>query len=206
MSKGSAVLAVVQGLLYTTGNNRGVVTMVRYGVGQIALAGCCLLATAAPALADNICAGTLTGSNLQALRSPVMASVNQPVTDDVNPALMQQFLNGVQAAGVSMAPAGKGNTLLDMTFTVTPASGAASGTFRGFAWMTGMQAPGGASSALQGAVISASIEATDLTSQSLAWIGSIKCTIRTNDPNAVAEHLGELVGHSLGRSIQQQSF
>ena len=174
----------------------------RAGFGAFLL----LAAASAPARADGLCAGTISGSVLQALPAPTTVSVNQPVTDDANPALAQQFLNGVQSAGVTVVPPGQGNTLVDMTFNVTAGAGAASNTFKGFGWMSGMQAPSGAANALPGSMVSISIEATNLTNQSLAWIGTLKCTVRTGDGSALAADLGAVVGRSLGRSFGEKPF
>ena len=166
-----------------------------------------LLASATTAArADSICAGTMTGSVLQPLPKPTTVSVAQPVSDDANPGLTQDFLNGFQAGGQTMLPPGQGNTQLDMTFTVNAGPSASSNAYKGFGWMSGMQAPPGGSSALPGSAVSISIEATDLTSQTLAWIGTISCTVQTADPDQLATHIGELVARALGRSMERRSF
>ncbi|MFO1027288.1 MAG: hypothetical protein U1E70_19095 [Acetobacteraceae bacterium] len=163
-------------------------------------------ALATPASADATCAGTVSGSPLQALPRPTIVSVVQPVTDDANPGLAQEFLNALQAAGITVVPSGQGNTQLDMTFTVNAGPGATSGAFKGFGWMSGMQAPSGGASALPGSVVSISIEATNLGNQSLAWVGTIQCTIKTADPTALVADLGRVVAKALGRSMEQQAF
>jgi hypothetical protein len=166
-----------------------------------------LLATmSGSAWADGFCSGTMSGSSMAPLPKPLTVSVVQPVSDDANPALAQQFLNGVQAGGITVVPANQGTTQLDMTFTVTPPAATTGGVFRGFSWMSGLQAPGGANGALANSVISVSIEATNISSQSLAWIGTIKCTVHSTDPSALAEHFGELVARGLGKPMTQQSF
>jgi len=157
-----------------------------------------------PALADNLCNGTVSGSVLQALPQPTTVSVVQPASDDANPALAQQFLNGIRAGGLAVVPAGQGNTQIDMTSIVTVRAGAGSGTYKGFGWMSGTQMPSSPGSALAGTTISLSIEATDTSKPALAWIGTVQCIVSTNDPDALAEHLGELVARVLGTSVDQR--
>ena len=172
-----------------------------------AVAGIFLMALASsPAWADSICSGTMTGSVLQPLPRPTTVSVVQPVSDDANPAIAQQFLSGIQAGGFTVVAAGQGNTQLDLTSTVSAGPGASSNVFKGFGWMTGMQMPNGGGSALAGSSVSLSIEATDTTAQALAWIGTVQCTVGTTDPNALSAHLGELVARVLGKSVQQRNF
>ncbi len=175
--------------------------------GRFGLAAILLLASAvAPAIADGMCAGTVTGSVLQALPKPGTVSVAQPVSDVANPALAQEFLNGMQAAGLTVAAPGQSNIQIDATFTVTAPAGATNATYKGFGWMSGTQMPSGGGTALPGTALSVSIEATNLGNQTLAWVGTINCTVRTNDPSALAADLGRGVARALGRSIQQQPF
>jgi hypothetical protein len=148
----------------------------------------------------------MSGSSMAPLPKPLTISVVQPVSDDANPGMAQHFLSGVQATGLTVVPPNQGSTQIDMTFAVTPPAAATGGVFKGFSWMSGLQAPGNGSGALAGSVVSVSIEATNTADQSLSWVGTIKCTLNSTDPLAVAEHFGELVGRSLGKSINQQSF
>jgi hypothetical protein len=176
-------------------------------VRRSGVAGMLLLAAmSGPAWADSFCSGSMNGSSMEPLPKPLTVSVVQPISDDANPALAQQFLNGVQAGGITVVAPNQGNTQLDMTFTVTPPAGATGGVFKGFSWMSGLQAPGGANGALANSVVSVSIEATNISDQSLAWIGTVKCTVHSTDASGLAEHFGVLVARALGKSMTQQSF
>ncbi|HVZ10625.1 hypothetical protein [Rhodopila sp.] len=158
------------------------------------------------AKADSLCAGSVTGSVLQALPTPTTVSPSQPISDNRNPELTKAFLQGIQSAGLTVLPANQGNVQVDMTFTVTPPGGGAGNdsTFRGFGWMSGTHAPGGGVPV--GSRVSISIEATNLNSQTLSWIGTIACTVQASDPDRLATHFGELVGRALGRSINRQAL
>jgi hypothetical protein len=187
--------------------------MVRKSFRLPGLVGLSLLASVAlapTARADSICAGNISTTVLQPVRTPITISVETPISSDANPQLGQRFLAGVQNGGVIVAPVGQGTTLLDMTFQVTPSAnggaGPAGGAYRDFSWVSGEDAPGGAQWTLVGATVTASIEATDIASQSLAWIGTVKCTIKVNDAGAVAENLGTVIGRWLGRPTEGRSF
>jgi hypothetical protein len=164
------------------------------------LAGVCL---SSAAHAQKGCAGTIDGTVLQPLANPTIVSFETAVNSAANPALFQQFIAGLQRAGVATASNGQGNTLLSLTFTLAPSaaggSGPAAGHYSDFSWASGETAPGAGQWNIRGAVLSLSAEATDTRSQSLAWIGTLKCTVMVADPNVVAEDLGDIVGRSIGR-------
>lgn len=162
------------------------------------------------AYADDLCAGNIAATVMQPLRTPVVVSVETPIGSDANPQLAQRFLNGVQGGGVAVAPAGQGTTLIDMTFRVSPSAsggaGPAGGAYKDFSWVSGEAAPGGGQWTIRGATVSVSIEATDIATQSLAWIGTLNCTIKSDDAGAVAQDLGFVIGRWLGRPTEGRAF
>ena len=180
----------------------------RYGIAWLTL----LAATLVSATADasSICSGSVTGSVLAPLHKPIAVSLVTPINERPDPALARRFLDGVQAAGVSVVDTGQGNAVLDMTFSVSPTNnggaGRAGGTYKGFGWMSGDTVTGQGAPDMRGSALALSIEVTDAASQSLAWIGSVNCTVRGDDPAALAEELGRVVGHSLGNSVDKRSF
>jgi hypothetical protein len=153
------------------------------------------------------CAGTVEGSVLGPVATPTIVSFDTAVSDAANPALFQQFIAGLRRAGVATANNGQGNTHLSLTFKVTQSatgsSGPTTGTYSDFSWVTGENAPSAQQFNIRGATLSLTAEATDIKSQSLAWIGTLKCTVMDADPNIVAEDLGNTVGRSIGRSKER---
>jgi hypothetical protein len=180
----------------------------RYGIVWLTLLPVILVSSIAHA--DDVCSGSVTGSVLAPLHKPIVVSVVTPVNEMANPALVQRFLDGVKAVGVTVANSGPGNAVLDMTISVSPpnadGSGVAAGPYKGFGWMSGEPTSGRAAPRLLGSALSLDVEVTDVASKSLAWIGSLKCTVRGDDPAALAEGLGKIVGRSLGNSIDKRSF
>jgi hypothetical protein len=162
------------------------------------------IALSPSARAERSCAGNIDGSVLQPLPTPMVVSFDTEVATTANPGLAQRFLVGLQSAGVTVAQKGQANTLLNMTFSVkspaTNTAGSPSGTYSDFSWVSGETAPGAGQWNIRGATLSVSAEVTDTTSQSLAWVGSLTCTIMTADPNVLAEDLGAIVGRSLKSS------
>ena len=146
---------------------------------------------ASSAHAEVACAGAMDGSVLQPLATPTVVSFDTPVNDYANRDLMQRFIAGLQRAGVATAGDRQGNTVLSMTFTVTPATGGgagpAAGTYSNFRWTSGETAPGAGQYTIRGATLSLSAEATDAASQSLAWVGTLSCRIMVEDPSVLAE-------------------
>lgn len=150
-----------------------------------------------------VCSGTLAGSLLRPIAKPLVVSMEHRIDSTANPELAKQFLTGIQGAGVSMVPKGQGTTTLDLSFLLR---GKQKGTYRDLSWMRGSPASGPMKSSLQGSHIDVTIYARGAAGGSLAWIGTIDCTIQTDDLDELAEGLGAAVGRSLGRSIPKAAF
>jgi hypothetical protein len=82
-------------------------------------------------------------------------------------------------------------------------TGGETGTYRNLSWMSGQPVPGRIHSVLRGAHVEVTIYAHDASSRALTWTGIISCTIQTDDVTALAEGLGEIVGRSLGQTMQK---
>jgi hypothetical protein len=170
-----------------------------------------LLAAVVPsaARADQLCSGAISGSVLQSLPRPTSVSLLSALGDP-NPTIAQKFLDGMQASGVTVVRDGQGTTSLDVTFAVTPRSGGgpgpAPGAHKGFEWMSAEADPTGTGWSMRGAALTLTVEAIDKASGSLAWVGSIECTVHQDDTAAVAQGLGRIVGQSLGKAISERRF
>jgi hypothetical protein len=155
------------------------------------------------ARAEGACPGNVLGSVMQGVRTPIVVSFADPGSV-VNPDLARRFIVGLRSAGVTVVEPGQASTSLAVTFSVagsrSGATGPAPGTYSGFTWVSGMNAPGRGQWSIQGATVSVSAEATDTTSLALAWVGTLNCTIMTADPYVLAEDLGTVIGRSIGRS------
>ena len=160
--------------------------------------------------AEPSCTGYLNGSVLRPLSQPVAMSLAPSAAADPNPALVQRFLDGVWKTGISTVLDGSENTILDLSFSVRdPGAGApgpASGTYKGFNWLVGQPAPSGSGQTIRGTTVLMTAEAIDAASQSLGWVGSLRCTVQVNDGGALAEDLGEVIGRSLGKSLKDERF
>jgi hypothetical protein len=128
-------------------------------------------------------------------------SFDPSLTSAANPDLMQRLVAGLENAGVTVARDGRGNIQLSLTFSVTPSrsDGAQlpTKTYSDFEWVSGEAAPGAGQLNIRGATMSVSAEVSDTATRSLAWIGTLSCTIMVADPNVVAEDLGSMIGRSL---------
>ena len=162
-----------------------------------------LIASIPAAQAAGVCSGTLSGSPLRPINRPVVVSMEHRIDSTANPELAKQFLTGIQSAGVSVVPTGQGTTKLDLSFLLR---GKQKGTYRDLTWMRGSPASGEMKSSLQGSHLKVTIYARDAASLSLVWIGTIACTVETDDMGALAEGLGAAVGRSMGQLLRKMAF
>jgi hypothetical protein len=150
-------------------------------------------------------------SLIHPLPSPLTVAMQTSVDNSPNPALARQFVNGLRQAGVTVSD--QGNLMLSLTVTVVPAASAVSaaravgGTYRGFDWTSGEQAPApGQGPGIRSANLSMSITLTDTTQSTLSWVATLQCKVQSNSSTTVAEYMGEVIGRSLGKSIDRISF
>ncbi len=169
-----------------------------------ALLALCALIGAPSSHAQNskVCSGTISGSPLRPIANPLSVSLDRSIDAMANPAGAEKFLAGVRGAGVSVVPNGQGNTTLDLSFLIGGAAGGSkSKAYRDLRWMTGDRVSDGTQPTLVGAHIDATIYARDAATRSLVWTGTISCTIKTADPDALADGLGRATGKALGKSL-----
>ncbi len=147
-----------------------------------------------------VCSGTLSASPLRPVAKPLVVALDHPIDSVANPGLAKAFLDGVQNAGATVVSQGQGTTNLDLSFLMR-STGGKTGTYRNLNWMRSQPAPGRIQSVLRGSHVEVTIYARDASSRTLTWIGTISCTIQTDDVTTLAEGLGEIVGRSLGQSM-----
>ena len=158
------------------------------------------------ALAASACTGSLATSLIHPLPASLSVTLETSPDDTANPALARQFVAGLRRAGVTVSK--QGSVLLSMSVTVVPSAGAAGGvggTYKGFGWVSGEQAPTpGHGPGIRSANLSMSITLTDTAQSTLSWIASVQCKVQTDDSGAVAEGLGEVIGRSIGKNFDRR--
>jgi hypothetical protein len=150
------------------------------------------------------CSGTLGTALLHPLPNPVTVALQTSVDDSANPVLAQRFVDGLQRAGVAVSP--QGNMTLSLTVSLVPsasASSAVGGTYKGFDWVSGEQAPGQGTS-IRSANLSLSVTLTDNTQSTQSWIATAQCVVQTDDSGALAEDIGEVIGRNIGQNFDSR--
>jgi hypothetical protein len=157
------------------------------------------------AQAANVCSGTLSASPLRPVVKPLVVALDRPIDSVANPGLAKAFVDGVQNTGAVVVPKGQGTTNLDLSFLMR-STGGKPGTYKNLTWMRSQSVPGHMQSILRGSHVEVTIYARDASSSALAWMGTISCTIQTDDVTALAEGLGNIVGRSLGQRVSKAAL
>jgi len=154
------------------------------------------------------CRGTISSTVMAVMPDPVVVWFLSPLDTAANPILSDAFVRGLQQAGITVAATGPGTVQLNLNMLITGSSyeWATGKTFRDFSWINGDPAPGSNKWNIRGSRLTTTIQATNTNTQTLAWIGESDCTIQINDPPALANFLGLLIGRHLGRSVAQNPF
>jgi hypothetical protein len=170
-----------------------------------------LLATAiwsGPGHADADCPGSIAGTVLAPLPASALVQLDTPAQDATNPGLVRQFISGLQQSGIAVTADGTGNVVLSLAVSVTPsagnAQGPAAGTYRNLGWASGDARPTNWN--IRGTKLSLSAEATNTGTASLAWLGTLECTVMTSDPGRLAGSLGVAIGQAIGRASGRNPF
>lgn len=182
--------------------------------GQVACVATGLLAAAAHSSAvqaASSCTGNLATSLIHPLPAPLTVAMQNSVDNSANPALARRFVDGLRQAGVTVSD--QGNVTLSLTVTLVPSATATSaarsvgGTYKGFDWVSGEQAPtGGHGPSIQGANLSMSVTLTDNAQSTLSWVATLQCKVKTTDSTALAAFMGGVIGRSLGQNVGSKAF
>lgn len=173
-------------------------------IGAVLLAAAMVvLVAAAPsaARAAGGCHGTYTASSLAALPSPLVVGADSLPADGNRGALAAAFVAAMQGVGLNFS--GTPNVQLDLAGNmVAPLSNAPAQSYV-FDW--GADPSPGAPPIL-GSTFDLSVSLMDVASSSIAWTGTISCTVATNDRIALARDMGALVGATIGKSFADRKF
>jgi hypothetical protein len=158
-----------------------------------------IFAVGGPALAGDACSGTYMTSVMQPIPVPPTVALAEAPE---NPALADRFLGGLRAGGALLDPSSP--LKLGLLFTLaTRASGPLQGTvYSGFNWAD----QGGHLADINAASVNLTVNLVDSTSAAYVWIASAQCAIKVPDAGAVAAELGNLIGRTLGRDVQNGRF
>jgi hypothetical protein len=161
------------------------------------------IATGAPARSASVCTGVLRASLVHPMPTPLTIGTERDLDDLANPGLARRFADGLQRAGITLAQ--PGSATLSVAISVTSRnSGVASGTFKGFSWMNGAPLSSGKNMpGIRGAALSISAIVTDNTAIAQSWVGTLDCTVQTDDPDTLAEYIGNAIGRTIGKNIDR---
>jgi hypothetical protein len=152
-----------------------------------------------PALAGQACDGAIQASALQTLPSPLVVAVQDPRNNAQSKTVVASFEDGLRAGGVTVRP--DGASVLHLTFLVSTANGGQQHQYADFSWASAPEAASGPPPTL---TVTAGLSTRGLAT--LIWVASVECKVKTRDPLALAQELGQLVGQVLGQHLDQKSF
>jgi hypothetical protein len=161
------------------------------------------------AYAAGACSGTITASLAHSLPVPLIVALQTHVDGSTNPSLVQRFVDGLRRGGISLSR--EGNVTLRLALSLGAplrASGTMiSGSYKAFEWATEEQtsAPQ-AQRHIRADLLSLSATLVDNVEQTQSWVASIQCVVQTDDSGALAEDIGEIIGHDIGQTIVGQRF
>jgi hypothetical protein len=181
-------------------------------MSRTALALLALVAFAPAAEAAQTCTGSIRTGLLHPLPRPLTITASRGLDDTANPQLTQSFVDGLRRAG--QQPGKTGNVSLALSAEVISASGqhiapqrsGGSSSFSNFDWMNGMPSGPSGNPSLRGAQLTMSVQLTDRKTSTISWLASIKCTVQTEDPNALAQELGEIIGRNVGQNFIKRAM
>jgi hypothetical protein len=142
------------------------------------------------AYAIDTCRGTYSASLIHPIPSPNVVQYESETND---PAALTElgahFLEGLRRGGISTT--GQPRTRLYVVTIVTPPSGTSSGPED--------QSAGSASLTMTATL-------RNIQTAETIWVGSLSCTVLTDDQDRVAETIGEILGRAVGKDFSSQQF
>jgi hypothetical protein len=181
-----------------------------FSVSQKPALGCIGLllaaAIAARANAAGTCAGTIETSLLHPLPKPMVVMGATSMGNSPNPELTRRFVEGLQQAGVIVGD--EGNVTLNIAVSVTAphnGSNVVTGQYEGFDWVSGEPvAAGQRIPGIRSTNLSMSAVLADNVAITQSWLATIDCQVQTDDPGALAEDIGVLIGRAFGSNQERK--
>ena len=176
----------------------------------LALGSASLLTAIPIAKGAQTCTGTIRTSSIHPVTKGATITSSRGLQDTANPDLSSRFMEGVRRSGVRTG--NSGGAVLTLSAEVVAPSGAhviQSGRHSGFSnfdWMQRLPSSPEHTPLLRGATLTMSVQVSDKSSSSIAWIANVHCRVTTDDPGALAEELGMLIGSSLGKNSYPRSL
>jgi hypothetical protein len=163
----------------------------------------CWLICCHGAFAIDTCRGEYSGSLIHPLPSPNVVEF-QPESND--PAeltdLGVHFLAGLQRGGLVMT--GQPKTRLSLVTVVgAPVAKGPDSRYRGSDWARDTSA---SARSVISATLTLALTMINIQNSDTVWVGTLTCTILTNDKVRVVESLGELLGRAVGKDFPPTRF
>ncbi len=167
-----------------------------------------ICAITAPARASSLCAGDFLTSQVHPWPAGVSFNVPLRETSATSKARSQAFRAGLQTAGLVLDP--QGQATLNVVFSISPgrdakAGAARAGIYNDLEWRP-KSAPGSAANdpSLAGNSLNLTVIVSDNRAYQQLWIGSLACTVKTADTEALARDIGLTLGKTLIGAIGQR--
>jgi hypothetical protein len=152
------------------------------------------------AKSSGICPGTIRAQVMGPTPSPLRVHPEKTLADFASPDLALLFFRRVgEAAGIPVADTGNARLTTIFTIIAPPSSGLPYGSYPGFDWVGNGQRLRSTKLSMIGVL------GNDQEHYS-AWLVTIECTIGTEDPAALVEYLGKVIGRSLGKEVDGKTM
>lgn len=175
-------------------------TAIGRGIAFMAASAAFWLVFCQGAYAMDTCRGVYAASLIHPLPSPNVVQYEPETNDpDTLTDLGTHFLAGLRRGGVLTS--GQPNTRLYVIAIVTPASGTPSEQTG-----AGPAEDIPASAETVSGTLDLTLTLRNIQTTDTIWVGTLSCTILTNDRMRVAETIGELLGRAVGKDFSTTQF
>ncbi|GEM_PF-5947824 len=177
-------------------------------LGPVGAAATLTLAVVAPAQAASLCPGDFLTSQVHPWPAGVTFNVPLRETSPTTTARNLAFRAGLQTAGLVLET--QGRATLNVVFSISPGrkpkpKAAKAGIYNDMEWRP-RSAPGTAANdpSLVGYSLNLTVIISDNREYQQLWIGSLACTVKTADTEALARDIGLSLGKVLVNAMGQR--